>query len=170
MNKKLLIFGIPISVLCLVLVSALLVPYISNIYSTTISVKLPIEINGNDNIDAFAEESVSTVLTYINLKNNITRGTINYFIINNEGVTCNEFNSIIVVRDNDPNPEDYIAVGRCYQEDVNTIRLSSVTAKSYEPSAWSVTNWDINQTHTTEIILNFKNVVGDYRIESKVMY
>jgi len=168
MNKKLLMFGLP--VLTIAIVSALLVPYISNLYEETISIRLPIEVSGTGSIEGFAEDNISITLTYENLKDNNTRGVINYYISNSEGLTCEDFNSIIVVRDGDTTPEDYIAIGRCFQDGINRIKLSSITAKSYEPSAWSVTNWETNQTHETEIILDFKNVIGEYKFESQVMY
>ena len=167
MNKTILIFG---SLLSIAIVSALLVPYISNVYEQEISIKLPIEISETETIQSFSGEEVSFTITYDNLKDSNVRGTIEYYITNPEGLTCNDFNSIIVIKDGDPNPEDYIAVGRCYDDEPNKIRLSSATAKSYEPSGWVVTNWEANETHTTEIILDFKNVVGEYKFESQVMY
>lgn len=168
MNRKLLMFGIPI--LTIAIVSALLVPYISNLYEENISVKLPIEVTGAGDIEAFADDTISFTLTYENLKDANVIGIIKYYISNPEGLSCNDFNLISIVRNQDPNPEDYIAVGRCYDDTPTKIRLSSVTAKSYEPSGWSATNWVANQTHEVEVILDFKNVIGEYKFESQVMY
>lgn len=169
-TKKQLMIILPLIAISMTLVSALLVPYISNLYSQEISVKLPVEVSETEPITAFANEDVTFDITFDNLKDSNVRGTIEYYITNSEGLSCNDFNLISLAVDGNPNPENYIEVGRCYDDEPNRIRLSSITAPSTAPTGWVVTNWDAGQSHTTEVTLNFKNVIGDYNFESQVMY
>jgi len=187
-KKKFMLFGLPI--LALVLVTAGLVGYLSNKVTADIEVTSPmvagISLSGGnwggahfptDDWDYVWETELSTLnihggetITLYTMSENIADVEIKGFeeaiVTNLDGLTCGDFESIIVRVDSIygslgyGTPKDVIALGACFVIDNNNIKLGSP-----DDSTWGAGEADVS-----EIVATFKtDATGTYTFSYRVI-
>ncbi len=185
LKKKVNIFGKGIPVFAIVilgmaLVSAALVSYLSGMVIGTVTASSPIEqkIGLSESTLQIDPLNLGTMYgggektLYVQTKNLATdkpiTGFVNNFVTNSQGVTCNDFSSLVVSTGNGAvlpityGPEyNLIALGLCSPVDSNTIKLS------YGPTPIT---WVAGQIDMNKIVATFKvNTVGTYTFTSQVV-
>ena len=195
MKKKVNVFGkgvpvLAIFVLGIALVSAALVPYLSGLVTGDIEVASPmiagISLGGagwggtdfpTPVVDSEWSDTIPTLnihggetITLYTMSANVAGVDITGFeeaiVTNPSGVTCGDFESIIVRVDSIygdlgyGTPQDVIALGACFVIDTNSIKLGSP-----DDSLWGV-----GETDVSEIVVTFKtNALGDYTFTYQVI-
>jgi hypothetical protein len=185
MNKKYLIFGIA-AFFVIAFVTAGLVSYLSNNVQADVEVNSPIEqlINDGsgweDSIISFESiyggESIEFQIRDTNLANVDIIGIVENIITNPDGVTCDDFVSVLVTTETKvegisqsiSGPHDLILynsvepIGRfCESIDANTIIFS------YGPTPLT---YVVGQEDTSDVAVTFKtNALGTYTFSSTVI-
>ena len=194
MKRKVNLFGKEVSVFvialfAIVLVSAALVPYLSKMVIGDIGVKSPmvagISLGEDDwggehfpdaDWDYVWSETISIpsihggeTITLYTLSENLANVDITGFeeaiVTNLDGVTCDDFESVIVRVDSIygdlgyGTPQQLIGTGGCQVIDDYHVQFGSLT-----PSLWSA------EADVSEIVVTFKtNAVGDYTFTYQVI-
>jgi len=178
MNKY-MIFGV-VAFFALALVSAGLVTYLSNTSNADVKVSSPIyqlvSYDGNDwtedaiSFNIYGGETVSFSAKDTNMANVEIETVSENFVTNEDGVTCDDFVSVIVttttiIGDGEPEvsgPHDLIAYDFCSTIDANTVTFS------YGPSP---NTWEVGKEDTSDIAIKFKpNAVGTYKYQNTNLY
>ncbi len=172
MNKKLFLFALPI--LCLVLVSAILVNYLSNSVSAEVEVLSPMVVGISD-----SEGNWGTALTlpvmYTGGENEVTFYTreeniadesitgVSKNIVTSAGIKCDDFESVEVSTSSNGGAYgivyDLIDLDLCEQVNYNTIKFNYPNPLT----------WDAGQIDINKIVVTFNDVIGKYVFTSQVI-
>jgi len=177
MNKKLMVFGV-LGLFAMGLVVAALVGYVSNSVETEVVVSHPIkqeistdnsiwEVDDSIEFGIYGGESITFYVKDTNLAN-VATTAVPENRVTNEGVTCADFESVLVTTttkiegeaDVISGPWDLIALSLCSKDGDDVVF-------SYGPNPLT---WATGQEDTSEIVATFKtDALGTYTFTSNIL-
>lgn len=173
-KKKLLTFGI-IGLFSLVLVSAALVGYLSNKVTADVTIKSPIVIEISEDGASWSETNTITfadmytggnnVVTFYTKEENLANEKVigdTENIVYNSGITCGDFESVIV-SSKAVGDDAYYWTG-----DVTSLCVQP-DGENYVTFTFVGQDWDAGQIEINEIVVTFNDVKGKYTFTSQIV-